>query len=68
MGVGTPKIHEQFNWISIIDTLASGDITKYAQVMELSYEECLYHLLYRHHKDRYINEINRRQELKHRGG
>jgi hypothetical protein len=68
MGLGSPKMDKQFSWISFIDTLAGGDITKYKKIYKLSYEECLYKLLYEHHKDKYNSEINRRAQLqqKHR--
>lgn len=57
---------DEFNWISFIDTLANGDITKYSIIYDLQYEECMFKLLYEHHKDKYTREINRRQELQNR--
>jgi hypothetical protein len=63
MGVGSPSFPEELNWVSFIDQLAGGDITKYALVYEIRYEECLMKLLLNHHKDKYTNEINRRQQL-----
>lgn len=66
MGLGSSGIPEQFNWISFVDTLANGDITKYEKIYELGYEECLFKLLYEHHKDKYTKELNRRAELQHR--
>lgn len=54
---------EEFNWVSFVDTLAGGDICKYEKIYELKYEECLFKLLYEHHRDKYMNEVNRRQEL-----
>ena len=50
----------------MIDSLANGDITKYELIYELKYEECLYKLLFEHHKDKYNNEINRRQRLQNK--
>ena len=50
----------------MIDNLANNDFTKYPIIYETSYEECLYCLLYRHHKDKYREQINKRQELKYR--
>lgn len=66
MGLGSPKISDQFSWISFIDTLAGGDITKYDAVSSLRYEECLFKLLYDHHKDKYNAELNRRQMIRNR--
>lgn len=66
MGLGSPKIPDEFNWISMIDALANGDITKYEYIYNMKYEECLFNLLYNHHKDRYTNELNRRAALQNR--
>jgi len=57
---------KQFNWIAFIDNLAGGDITKYDAVYEIPYQVSLHKMLYNHHKDKYMNEINRRQELQRR--
>jgi len=66
MGFGEISFPEQFNWVAMIDNLAGGDFTKYSIIYDTSYEECLYCLLYRHHKDKYTEQINKRQELKYR--
>ena len=66
MGFGEIPFPEQFNWIAMIDNLASNDFTKYPIIYETSYEECLYCLLYRHHLDKYKEQINKRAELKYR--
>jgi hypothetical protein len=56
----------QFTWLSLVDTLASGDVTKYEQVYDVSYELCLSKLSYDHAKDKYTREVNRRIELQNR--
>ena len=45
----------------MIDNLAGGDFTKYDYVMEKTYEDCLYCLLYRHHREKYTEQINRKK-------
>lgn len=66
MGVGAVKMDSQFNWISFVDRLANGDITKYDLIYEMNYETCMFKMLYEHHKDKYHKEINRRQQLQNR--
>jgi len=48
----------------MVDNLANGDITKYEQIYELSYIECLNTLNLRHYRDKYTEKMNRIAELK----
>jgi len=66
MGIGTPKMPSEFNWMSFVDVLANGDITKYEAVYELEYQLCLHKLLFDHHRDKYNREMNRRIELQNK--
>lgn len=55
-----------FGWISFIDTLAGGDITKYEAIYDMNYEQCMYKLLYMYHCDKVTREINKRQALQNK--
>jgi hypothetical protein len=58
---------KSWNWISIVDTLAGGDITKWDSVQQIEYEQCLIKLSYDNAKDKYTREVNRRIEIQNRG-
>lgn len=48
----------------MIDRLSSGDITKHEQIYKTNYIECLNLLAYWHHRDKYIERINRAEARK----
>lgn len=50
----------------MIDRLANGDITKHETIYEMNYIECLNLLGYYHDKDKFIEAVNKRNELKNR--
>lgn len=50
---------EELNWIGMVDRLSKGDITKHKKVYKTNYIECLNVLSYWHHRDRYIDQINK---------
>lgn len=48
----------------MVDNLANGDITKYSEIYELSYIECLNTLNLRHYKDKYTEKMNKIAQIK----
>jgi len=65
-GPGTPQIDKRWTWISMIDKLAGGDITKFNDIYDLTYIECLNLLSYYNERDRYYNSLNKQQQLKNK--
>lgn len=57
---------EELNWVAMVDRLANGDITKHEQIYNTNYIECLNLMAYWHHKDKYIEQINRAQQRKNK--
>lgn len=53
------EMPEELNWIGMVDRLSNGDITKHKQVYGTNYLECLNLMAYWHHRDKYIENINR---------
>ena len=49
----------KYRWIAFMDRLSNGDITKHKQVYGINYIECLTLMAYWHHRDKYIENINR---------
>ena len=50
---------EELNWVAFVDKLTNGDITKHKQIYETNYIECLNLMAYWHHKDIYVDQINK---------
>ena len=48
----------RWGWLSMIDRLSNGDITKHDEIYEKNYIECLNMLSYWHEKDQYMEQMN----------
>jgi hypothetical protein len=57
--VSVDKMPEELDWIGMVDRLSNGDITKHKQIYQTNYLECLNLMAYWHHRDKYINQVNR---------
>jgi len=57
--VSVDKMPEELNWIAMVDRLTNGDITKHKEVYANNYIECLNLMAYWHHRDKYIENVNR---------
>jgi hypothetical protein len=57
--IGGPTLDSQYNWISMIDRLAGGDILKYEAVSDLTYLECLNVMGYWKKRDQVIEYKNK---------
>lgn len=57
--VSIDEMPEELNLIGMVDKLSNGDITKHKEVYNTNYIECLNLMAYWHHRDKYINQINR---------
>ena len=49
----------------MVDRLANGDITKFEQIYLMEYEECLCLLELYHYRDKYNEQIEKMERLKH---
>jgi len=58
MRLGQVSIDDRWSWISMIDRLSDGDITKHEAIYEKNYIECLNLLSYWHEKDAYMEKMN----------
>jgi hypothetical protein len=61
-GIATVEIDERYTWISMVDRLAGGDITKYEQIYEQNYINVLNILSFYREKDNYIESINKQRK------
>lgn len=48
----------RWGWVSMMDRLSNGDITKHDAIYERNYIECLNILSYWHEKDKYMEQMN----------
>jgi hypothetical protein len=48
----------RWGWISMMDRLSNGDITKHDDIYDRNYIECLNILSYWHEKDAYMEQMN----------
>jgi hypothetical protein len=48
----------RWGWVSMMDRLSNGDITKHDAIYERNYIECLNILSYWHEKDAYMEQMN----------
>lgn len=62
MSLGSVSIDTKWGWLSMVDRLSGGDITKHDLVYERNYIECLNLLSYWHEKDQYIEEVNKQRQ------
>ena len=58
LSLGQVELDNRWNWISMIDRLSDGDISKHDNIYERNYIECLNLLSYWHEKDIYTNKKN----------
>lgn len=56
------KLDDRWKWLSMVDRLSGGDITKLDLVYERNYIECLNLLSFWYERDRYIEEINKKRK------
>jgi hypothetical protein len=64
--ITTNEMPEDLNWIGMVDRLSNGDITKHSQIYNTNYIECLNLLAYWHHRDKYIERINKAEARKNK--
>ena len=57
--VSVDKMPDELNWIGMVDRLSNGDITKHKKIYQTNYIECLNLMAYWHHRDKYIEQVNR---------
>lgn len=48
----------RWGWISMMDRLSNGDITKHDEIYDRNYIECLNILSYWHERDRHMEQMN----------
>jgi hypothetical protein len=48
----------RWGWISMMDRLSNGDITKHDEIYERNYIECLNLLSFWSERDRYMEQMN----------
>ena len=56
--MGQANIDNRWGWVSMIDRLSNGDITKHDDIYDRNYIECLNLLSYWHEKDKYMEQLN----------
>ena len=59
---------DRWKWVSIVEKLADGDITKFDKVYKVSYISALNTLSYWHERDQYQARLQKRADMmsKHR--
>ena len=57
--VSVDRMPEELNWIGMVDRLSSGDITKHDKIYRTNYIECLNLMAYWHHRDKYVEQVNK---------
>ncbi len=62
MRLGSVSIDNRWNWLSMVDRLSGGDITKHDLIYDRNYIECLNLLSYWHEKDKYMEQINQQRQ------
>jgi len=58
---GDYELDSRWNWFALVERLAGGDITKFDEIYEKNYIECLNLISYWKEKDHYVDSINKRQ-------
>jgi hypothetical protein len=56
--IGQVTMNEKWQWISMVDRLSDGDITKHSEIYEMNYVYCLNILSYWYERDTYNESIN----------
>lgn len=56
--LGQVTMNEKWQWISMVDRLSNGDITKHTEIYEMNYVYCLNILSYWYERDTYNEQIN----------
>lgn len=56
--MGSISIDSRWGWISMVDRLSNGDITKHDLIYDRNYIECLNILSYWHERDKYMEQMN----------
>lgn len=56
---GLPRLDERYAWISMIERLAQGDITKFDSIYQMSVEESYYLLEYWKVRDEWTDDCNK---------
>ncbi len=62
MRLGSVSIDNRWNWLSMVDRLSGGDITKHDLIYDRNYIEWLNLLSYWHEKDKYMEQINQQRQ------
>lgn len=62
MRLGKITIDSRWSWLSMIDRLSNGDITKHDLIYERNYIECLNLLSYWHERDAYYEQMNKEKQ------
>ncbi len=62
MRIGQVALDDRWGWMSMVDRLSSGDITKHDLVYDRNYIECLNLLSYWKEKDEYMEEMNKQRK------
>jgi len=59
MRLGQITMNEKWQWISMVDRLSGGDVTKHEDVYKMNYIYCLNVLSFYHERDLYNEQINK---------
>ena len=62
MKLGQISIDDRWSWLSMVDRLSDGDITKHDLIYERNYIECLNLLSYWHERDAYNEQMNKERQ------
>jgi hypothetical protein len=62
MRIGQVSLDDRWGWMSMVDRLSGGDITKHDLVYDRNYIECLNLLSYWKEKDEYVEEMNKQRK------
>jgi hypothetical protein len=62
MKLGQITIDDRWSWLSMVDRLSDGDITKHDLIYERNYIECLNLLSYWHERDAYNEQMNKERQ------
>lgn len=65
-GMATAQIDERYTWVSMVDRLSGGDITKHDKVYEMNYIACLNLLSFWRERDNYQEQQNKQMMAKYK--
>jgi hypothetical protein len=68
MRAGQVEIDPRFTWLSMVDRLSGGDLTKHDSIYERNWIECLNLLSFWNERDKFIEHQNKQQQLKSKYG